>query len=231
VSTPLPAHPPLAFVFDFDGTILDTEWPEYITVATEYERRGLRLELTEWQERIGTAGHAHWSTLLQGLTGPIPDIERSIERVRAAHRRMVAESGLRDGVIELIELARRNGLGLAIATSSPRVWAEHHLVERGLIEHFDAVVTRDDVAAPKPAPDLYALACRRLGVPPELAVAFEDSQHGCTAAVVAGLRCVVAPNRVTLGQDFSRAHLVVDSLAEVHPARHLGFQLDQIGSE
>jgi len=210
-----PRPAPSAFVFDFDGTILDTEWPEYVIVAAEYQRHGLTLDLSEWQETIGTAGHPHWTDVLQSHVGPIDDIDEVRARSRARHRSMLAALDVQPGVHGLLDLAEDRGLALAVASSSPRSWVEEHLSHRGLIGRFATVVTRDDVAAPKPAPDLFALACRRLGIAPAHAVAFEDSRHGCAAATQAGLRCVVVPNRVTAGQDFSRADLVVGSLADL----------------
>jgi putative hydrolase of the HAD superfamily len=88
-------------------------------------------------------------------------------------------------------------------------------LEDVLLGRFSAVVTRDDVASVKPAPDLYLAATAALGASPRRSVAFEDSSHGCTSAVAAGLRCVVVPNRMTRPQDFPHADRVVETLADV----------------
>ena len=88
-------------------------------------------------------------------------------------------------------------------------------LEDVLLGRFSAVVTRDDVASVKPAPDLYLAATAALGASPRRSVALEDSVHGCASAVATGLRCVVMPNHMTRPQGFSHADRVVDTLADV----------------
>ena len=73
----------------------------------------------------------------------------------------------------------------------------------------------DDVDRAKPAPDLFSAAARALDVSVGRTIAFEDSFNGCTAAKAAGMVCVVAPNRITMIQDFAHADLVVSSLAQL----------------
>ena len=90
-----------------------------------------------------------------------------------------------------------------------------HLERLGLAAPLATVVTREDAARPKPAPDLYAEALRRLGLVADDAVAVEDSANGVAAARGAGLRVVAVPGPVTAGQDLSAADLQVASLAEL----------------
>jgi beta-phosphoglucomutase-like phosphatase (HAD superfamily) len=80
-----------------------------------------------------------------------------------------------------------------------------------------AVVTGDDVAARKPAPDVYLAAASRLGAAPAECVAIEDSAVGVAAAVAAGIRCIAVPNRLTLRHDLSHAHARYATLADVDP--------------
>jgi beta-phosphoglucomutase-like phosphatase (HAD superfamily) len=122
-------------------------------------------------------------------------------------------------VVELLDVAHAEGVPVAVASSSTRDWVETHLCRLGLRDRFEAVLTRDDVEQAKPAPDLFSAAARALGVAPERSIVFEDSFNGCTAAKAAGMVCVVAPNRITMIQDFSHADLVVDSLVELDFAR------------
>lgn len=206
-----------AIVFDFDGTIVDTEWPEFVTVQAEFRAHGLELELSEWQAVVGRADHPHWTVWLRDALGREYDIDVVKERRRAEHHRLIAEQPVRHGVIELLERAASAAVPVAVASSSPSDWVEGHLAERGLDHHFEIVVTRDHVARAKPWPDLFDLAARALGVDPAAAVAIEDSHHGCTAAKDAGMRCLVVPNPVTSGMDFGRADLVLESLADATP--------------
>jgi beta-phosphoglucomutase-like phosphatase (HAD superfamily) len=101
---------------------------------------------------------------------------------------------------------------LALATSSRGEPAREKLEGADLLRHFRTVVTFDDVAAPKPAPDAYLLAAERLGVDPRRCLAFEDSETGARAAHAAGMTVVQVPDlHPTKG---AHAHHVAPSLLE-----------------
>ena len=92
---------------------------------------------------------------------------------------------------------------------------EGHLRRIGLLDHFEFLACREDVASPKPEPDLYKLVLNHLGLKGREAVAFEDSQTGVRAGHRAGLWVVAAPNASTAHHDFAEAHWKTGSLAEV----------------
>ena len=207
-----------AIVFDFDGLICDTEWPEYRSVADAFADHGLDFPPEAWVQVIGTTGNVDWLSDLEAQLGRAVDRDALVAARRVRRDELLSGLAVLPGVVELIELARAAGLGLAVASSSPADWVGPHLERLGLAAHFGVVVTRDDVAHAKPAPDLYLLACERLEVAPADAVAIEDSAPGAHAALAAGLRCVVVPNRLTSLVDLSHAHLRLDSLADVQLA-------------
>jgi HAD superfamily hydrolase (TIGR01509 family) len=127
-----------------------------------------------------------------------------------AHLREAVEG--RPGAVELVERLRgRTRLGLA--SNSPRVLVDTALATARLGDAFDAIVTSDDVEHPKPAPDLYLLACERLGVTPREALALEDSPSGIVAAKAAGLTCIAVPQFAET--DVSAADRVIASLEDL----------------
>jgi HAD superfamily hydrolase (TIGR01509 family) len=207
---------PDALVFDFDGLILDTEWPEFRSIAEVYGEHGVELVLEEWQQIVGTADHPHWTEMLQSALGtPIDDLDAVHARRLEHHHGLIALEEVRPGVQALVEEASDAGVRLGVASSSPRSWVEGHLQERGLRPFFEVVFTRDDVERAKPDPALFRIATEALGADPVRTVALEDSHHGVTSAKAAGLWAVACPNRVTGGLDFSHADLVVESLADI----------------
>ena len=121
---------------------------------------------------------------------------------------------LRAGVAEVIEELRHDAVPLHVATTGTRVWVDAVLAQHFPAGTFEVVVTGDDVATLKPAPDAYLEVLRRLGAGPEGFVAVEDSLNGLKAAQAAGLPCLVAPNEYTRG-DISAADLVVDGFGDV----------------
>jgi HAD superfamily hydrolase (TIGR01509 family) len=204
-----------AFVFDFDGLIVDTEWCEYISISEQFERYGQRYAVEHFQPFVGTAWPTGWTReLIDAVGEPIDEVLLNAER-RRRRDELLHAAGVLPGVVELLDVAHARGMALAVASSSTRDWVEPHLERLGLRDRFAAVLTRDDVDRAKPAPDLFSAAARALDVSVGRTIAFEDSFNGCTAAKAAGMVCVVAPNRITMIQDFAHADLVVSSLAQL----------------
>ncbi|MEM9134708.1 MAG: HAD-IA family hydrolase [Actinomycetota bacterium] len=202
-------------VFDFDGTILDTEWSEFGSLQAEYRRHGVEFRIEHFIDRVGRADQPHWTIDLRERVGESLDMEMVEERRRRDHAARIAASDLRPGVLALLDHLAAVEIPVAIASSSPTWWVEGHLGERGLLDRFVTVATSDHVERAKPWPDLFLTAADRLGLEPAHCLAIEDSFHGVTAALAAGMRCVAFPNPVTIHSDLSGADLVVDSLDDL----------------
>ena len=207
-----------AFVFDFDGLILDTEEPVYRSWLEVYQAHGEDLPFDRWILTVGSSnaafdprGHLE-SRLGRTLTPQVLE-----ERIRRRTEMILAQAAL-PGVVDLLAAARGTGLKIGVASSSSRSWVGGHLERLAILHQFDCVRCRDDVPAVKPAPDLYLAVLDCLGVPAVEAVAIEDSPNGVTAAKSAGMWCVAVPNLITSGLDLSHADLVLPALAGVTPA-------------
>lgn len=205
-----------ALVFDFDGIVIDTETPDFVTWRDAFEDHGVSLDRELWEGFIGSGlGSFDVSRHLEELVGRPIDIETVRVERRARYLATVEANPVLPGVKDMIAEARARGLKLGVASSSTREWVEGHLGRRGLLGHFDAVRCRDDVAATKPDPELFTAAVAALGVDPECAIAIEDSANGVTAAKRAGLFCVVIPNAMTSSMSLDHADLRLQSLADV----------------
>jgi HAD superfamily hydrolase (TIGR01509 family) len=204
-----------ALIFDFDGTMLDTETPEFTSWQGIYRDHGQELAIADWGRGIGTWGAFDPWHDLESRTGTKLEAERIAlahhERVRSA----IAASSLMPGVRDLLETAKTAGLKLAIASSSSREWVHTWAQTLGVLEYFDATATKDDVLRVKPDPALYILALEKLGVSADEAVALEDSPNGAKAALGAGMRCVVIPNEVTKTLEFPDGVHRMDTLQGV----------------
>lgn len=189
-----------ALIFDFDGTILDTETCDFRRWEQLYRSHGRTLRLDEWQQGVGT-----WDAF-DPWAGLPEEVQQRREIVRHELREQIladlSEADLRPGVVDLLDQARDAGLRLAVASSSDRPWVSRWLDHHGLSSRFEAVITRDDVAHVKPDPEPYVKAAAALHVPVGECLAIEDSFHGATSAHRAGMRVVVVPNEITDGQPF-----------------------------
>jgi HAD superfamily hydrolase (TIGR01509 family) len=209
-------------VLDFDGTILDTEQPVYQSWAELWQEHGVELARVRWQALIGTdAGFDPWAELQRTLGRQLsPDLE---ERRRLRRDELQAGYVPRLGIVSWLDQADRLGVPVAVASSSPAGWVTGHLDRLGLGGRFAALVCRDDLVPPKPDPTSYRGACERLGALPRRSVAVEDSPHGVSAAVAAGLFTVAVPHGLTADLDLSAADVIVASLDDLELADALAW--------
>jgi HAD superfamily hydrolase (TIGR01509 family) len=220
VSIPSPPVPVRAFLFDFDGLILDTETASRAGWQWLYSQHGHELPPEKWALMVGTVdGWDIWGHL-ESLVGEPLDRPHWNEQRYAHELTLLEAEELRPGIADYLSYAKEHGLRRAIVSSSSRRWIDMHLerIERAV--GWDAIVTADhDPERAKPRPTLYLEALDTLGVTPDEAVAFEDSPNGARAARAAGIFVVGIPNEVTRDYGLEdAADLVLDSLADLSPA-------------
>lgn len=214
-----------AIVFDFDGLILETETPIYQSWLEIFQSFGCQFSFEDWSTIIGSADNSF--NPLDELTrqlGNNLDRQAIVMQQRQQERIMILAQPVQPGVRDYLQDARRLGLRIGLASSSPCEWVEGHLERLGLLGYFDAILASDDVALTKPDPALYLGAVAALGVPPRHAVALEDSPNGALAAKRAGLFCVAVPNQLTRKLNFPPVDFRLDSLADM-PLEELLAQL------
>jgi HAD superfamily hydrolase (TIGR01509 family) len=204
-----------AFVFDLDGTIIDTEWAEYESVRMVWADHGVDFPPERWIHVIGNAWAPTWVEELGGEIGRPLDARALRSRQRAYNAELRCELAPRDGVVALLDAADAAGIPLAIASNSDHRWVAARLEDVGLGARFATIVSIDAVEQGKPDPEPFLAACRSVGADPRRSVAFEDSATGVRAAVAAGLYTVGCPVALTLAHDLSLADRRVASLAKV----------------
>lgn len=208
-----------ALIFDFDGLILDTETPDYQVWQSIYREHGFELPDDEWGKIVGGWGlstfdaAAHLSLLSQGRL----DSVSLRDRHRSESAALTLSQPILPGVVDTFHEAKRLGLKLAIASSSPHSWVDTHAKRLGIFDYFDTVICEDDVRSgrTKPNPDLFLLALNQLQVQKNEAIVFEDSPNGVKAAKSAGVFVVAIPNPVTSLLSIENANLTLTSLTDL----------------
>ena len=207
-------------IWDFDGTILQTEWPAFVSAKRQFERYGEEIDVSVWQQTLGSAqGVPWWEALKETVGGFRETDDEFLEIYRALKNELTDANKLLPGVRDLMDCFEANGRASAIASSSPRYWLDRHLPRLGLDERVPVIVSCDDVGIgrTKPHPDLFLLAADRSNVQPEQCLVIEDTNHGVVAAKTAGMYAIAVPHRLTEMQDFSMADRVVTSLEDLLP--------------
>ncbi|HEX5592329.1 MAG TPA: HAD family phosphatase [Solirubrobacterales bacterium] len=210
---------PVAVVFDNDGLLLDTEsvW----TRAEEdlFELRGTEFTPADKLELVGTSAEIAGGILERRLGEP----GRAAELIEELNELVVAEleHGVEAmlGARELLERLRGQ-VPLGLVSNSPLRFVRRSIELAGFEDFFDVVLSAHEVEAPKPAPDPYLEACRRLGVEPGPdVVALEDSPTGVAAARAAGLTVIGIPS--VEGVLLDEAHHLAESLLDDVVAQRL----------
>lgn len=224
-----------ALLFDVDGTLADTE-PDGHLPAYNRAFRELGLDW-KWSKALyrklllQPGGRERIDHYLQKHNPELGEHKSDVERDRSAwvddlhqvkskHFRRRLKSGrvpLRPGVRRLMLEVADAGLQLGIVTNASKASLKPfllHALGDDLRKHISVITSGEEVAYKKPAPDIYRLACARMGLQASECVAVEDSAMGLQSAYSAGIAVVVTVNADTRNQDFSQALLVVDQLGE-----------------
>ena len=181
-----------AILFDLDGTLTDTDSAHFFVWKTLLANHNLWIDLNFYKKHISGKTNAKI----------IRDILPNLSKLDAVQLAENKEQQFRDyadlerlaGLDRLLTLCRSQAIRRAVVTNAPRANADHMLQALGLMtEHhaeFETIVLAEDLPRGKPSPDPYLEGLRRLGVAPEVTIAFEDTPTGVRAAVAAGLTTI-----------------------------------------
>ena len=214
------AAAPDAVVFDNDGLLLDTESVWTRAEQDLFARRCTEFTPADKRVLVGTSAAIAGRVLEERLDEP----GRAAELIEELNVLVVAEleHGVEAmiGARELLSTLRGRGTPIGLVSNSPLAFVTRSLQLVGFEGHFDVVISAHEVAAPKPAPDPYLEACRRLGVDPGPGVvALEDSPTGVAAARAAGLTVIGVPS--IEGVALEEAHHLAESLLDAVVAERL----------
>ena len=186
-----------AVIFDWDGTLADTRkavvqsFQKILTktdckVSDEFIAR--RMGIGTKKTIIEAFRECHMRLYVSTLE------KLADEKVRI--QVVLADSvSLFEGVTELLEMLHGK-TKIALATMSGRKVVDKLLHAKGIEKYFDVVVSADEVINPKPNPEVFLVAAKKLGVTPEVCVVVEDSVFGVRAAKAANMKCIAVPSGV-----------------------------------
>lgn len=214
---------PQAVVFDMDGVLVDSEPMHHEAVRVALAPEGVQVRDEDLLPYRGQRHEAAFTALKERF-GLSLGVEEYLHRVgEALLERFAAGVQARPGVHAVLSRLREGGYRLAVATSTPRRWAQPLLERIGVLPWLDSVVTGEEVVHGKPAPDIFLLAAQRLGVVPAACVVVEDAVAGVRAARAAGMRVIALATPEVPPQALGEADRIIEDFGafpwELFPPR------------
>ncbi len=197
-----------AVIFDKDGVLIDSEWDNVEAGVLSFKEIGINLDEGDKKNIIGR----HPDDYLKFFE---KKYEFDYKKIRERQRFHYFQQDIRlfDGIKELVLSWKEKGFKLGLATSSSLKSTKMFLEKFGLNGFFDVVITFDDCEERKPAPDVYLVTARKLGILPEECLVFEDSSVGVKSAKSAGMKCVAVTN-TTSREELKEADYIISNLNE-----------------
>lgn len=205
-----------AVIFDFDGTIVDTE-KVWIDVYSELIKKKYNhiVPMRIFGLCIGTTDTELYDYLRKNVDSTInrEELAPLAEQLIGEHMEFLTP---RPGVVKLLNEFSEAGLRLIIASGSKKKWITPFLNKNNLAHYFEGIRCADDVANLKPHPELYLAALTTLQLEAADCFAIEDSVNGANSALAANLICYVVPGEVTATLNFPDEVILKNTFEEVH---------------
>ena len=204
------------FFIDMDGVLVDSEYTFLETKTDMLKTAGFPKDVSYQYQFMGTTFEVMWTIMKEELGLP-ESISFYINDMNERREVMIARDGIRaiKGAQDLVKRLFEAGFKLAVASSSPKHEIVRAMTELGLVDYFEVLVSGEEVAHSKPAPDVFLAAAERLGVSAQDAIIIEDTKNGSLAARRAGAYVIGFENPNYPAQDLSNADIIVTDYQEL----------------
>ena len=208
-----------AIIFDVDGTLLDTEkiymraWREAGALFGYTVTHEVLMKTRAVQKAIAV------KAFQDGCGEDFPYEDVRVERMRIGEQLIYSATPqelLKEGVLEVLEQLKRQGIPMAVASSTAYDQTVAHLEHAGLLHYFQVIVGGDMIKLGKPNPDIFLKAAQLLGAEPEACVVVEDSPAGIKAAYAAKMKPILIPDVVPANEETTAmSAAVLDNISQL----------------
>lgn len=205
-----------AVIFDHDGTLVDSEGRHFELWQQTLEPYNIHFRAEEYiAEHSGIPTLQNAEVLVNKYQLPLSAQALYEEKEKLVRASLHGEAfALIPGVLECMQAFQKADLLMAIATGAGKTEVTSSCEAHGFNQYIKAAATSDEVENGKPAPDVYLLAAKKLGVKPENCIAIEDSNNGLQAALAAGMPCLVVRNSWSAATTYTGASAVFNSITQ-----------------
>ncbi len=206
-----------AVIFDWDGTLADTEPVVVLAFQTVLREIGCIVSDEFLERLIGIGVRNMLKEALESTGMHLDDraLDDLVRRKNKVQLGMTEKIELLKGAVDILE-SLHDKVKIALATMSNRVVMDKVLAEKGLRKYFNFVITADEVERPKPDPEVFLECAKELRCLPEKCVVVEDSVFGVIAARKADMKCIAVPSGAYSAEELRKEEpdLIVNSLEE-----------------
>ncbi len=204
-----------AVIFDMDGVLTDSELLINAAAIAMFKEKGLTVQPDDFLPFVGAGEERYVGGVAEKYNFPLDPVEGKNRTYEIYFDLVPTQLEAFPGVLELVAACRSAGLRVAVASSADGNKVSVNLKKIGLPdEWWDAVVTGEFVTHKKPAPDIFLLTARTLGVSPAECVVVEDAANGIQAAKAAGMRSVAVAHTLPAEQ-LGSADVVRGRISEI----------------
>ena len=200
-----------AVLFDMDGVLVDSQPIHFTGDRRLLEHCGVQVKEKDLEKYAGTSNPNRFKMFIDayGFNHTLEEMDRVREDIM---KQLVDESGLKaiSGIEALLKDLKLHHFQIALASSSSYVFIDSVLDKTGIRDYFDYILSGEDLANSKPAPDIFLEAAKGLGCLPNQCIVIEDSNNGVAAAKAAGMKCIGYMNKTSGNQDLTKATVVID---------------------
>lgn len=197
-------------IFDMDGVLVDSEYTFLRSKTDMLHAEGHFKEESYQYQFMGTTADFMWQTMKEELQLP-RSVDECIAEMNQRREAIIAKDGVRaiKHVQEFVKALAEAGFKLGVASSSRKTEIESNLIALGLRPYFSQLVSGEEVAHSKPAPDVFLKTAALLEANPKNCVVFEDTHNGSKAAKAAGMYCIGFAN-----PDYPVQELIADEIIQ-----------------
>ncbi|MGL4695327.1 HAD family hydrolase [Enterococcus larvae] len=205
-----------AVIFDMDGVLVDSEYTFLESKTALLKDAGYEKDVSYQYQFMGTTFEFMWSKMKEELGLPL-SVGDYIEEMNQRREEMIERDGIKaiPHAVQVVQRLSEAGFKLAVASSSPKVEIERAMNALDIAKFFDILVSGEEVAHSKPAPDVFLRAAALLEINPKDCLVFEDTRNGSRAAEAAEMYCIGFENPEYPAQDLSAADEVIHDFQEV----------------
>jgi HAD superfamily hydrolase (TIGR01509 family) len=200
-------------IFDGDGVLFDTEKLHVIAWKKVFNSHNIELKEDDFTEGVGVEDKTFLKKLKENRK--IKKDLKIEELVREKNKELLKIVNKENAKVfeEIKEILKflKNKYKIAVASNSEKKFVLKVLKITGIYDFFDLIITRDDVENPKPFPDIYIEVSKKLKIPVENMIAFEDSETGILSAKSSGIFCIAIPATQTL-EKLKNADIIIDKI-------------------